>query len=401
MKILMGVPEYPPHHIGGGGEVFKKLAQRYRELGHEVVVFYGYYRTKSIWEDLKRREDENGIRFYEIPEIPYPKSMPFLKTVMPPTPRARFKLPRAIEKEAPDVAHLHGYGLPTVNLMAYTLHRLGIRYLFTIHGYPRTPYEKNLFAKYSYVVYDRVFTDRTLAHAYMITGVSDFVAKDERLGSYRDKTLTILNGIDQEDYGEERGNQELDIYEELGLKKGSDITIFSMGRLAENKGFQKIIDKMGIFESNGLSVHYIIAGSDYGYLARLREMAKIKDCEDNVHFIGWRDKEDIISILHQCDMFAIPSLWDICPIAAFEGMACNKFIISSEGGGIEEVLRGYPHKIRLFDDDFDDKIVDIIKEKKYIVAEPVDLREISWRNVAEKYLRLMQGGQRQPPLPSS
>ncbi len=27
MKILLGVPEYPPHHVGGGGEVYKQLAE--------------------------------------------------------------------------------------------------------------------------------------------------------------------------------------------------------------------------------------------------------------------------------------------------------------------------------------------------------------------------------------
>jgi len=48
MKILLGVPEYPPYNVGGGGEVFKKIAEGFRALGHEVIVLYGYYNTKSL-----------------------------------------------------------------------------------------------------------------------------------------------------------------------------------------------------------------------------------------------------------------------------------------------------------------------------------------------------------------
>jgi glycogen synthase len=43
MKILLCVPEYPPYHIGGGGEVYKNLAEYYHDQGNQVVVVYGFY----------------------------------------------------------------------------------------------------------------------------------------------------------------------------------------------------------------------------------------------------------------------------------------------------------------------------------------------------------------------
>jgi glycogen synthase len=83
MKILLAVPEYPPYHIGGGGEVYKNLAENYSKLGHDVVVIYGYYPSKSWFFNIKVYE-KNNIKFYQIPEIPHPKNYPFLRTVMPP-----------------------------------------------------------------------------------------------------------------------------------------------------------------------------------------------------------------------------------------------------------------------------------------------------------------------------
>ena len=138
MKILLGVPEYPPYHIGGGGEVFKNLAENYKELGYEIVVVYGYYPTNSWNENIKEWTDKKGIKFYQIPEIPYPKSMPFLRTVMPCNLKAWLKLRKIVKKENPDVAHLHGYGLLFVNILSKILYKLKTKYIFTIHGYPES-----------------------------------------------------------------------------------------------------------------------------------------------------------------------------------------------------------------------------------------------------------------------
>lgn len=386
MKILLGVPEYPPYHIGGGGEVFKKLAESYKKLGYEVVVVYGYYPTKSWREKIKEYTDENGIKFYQIPEIPYPKSMPFLRTVMPCNMNSRLRIKGIIKKEKPDAAHLHGYGLFFINQLSRILVKLKIKYIISLHGYPETQNGKNLLIRVFYSVYDTIFTKFTLKNATKITGVSDYITNNKKINKYRNKSVTVFNGINQEEYNEQCGNRELDIYQELNLKKGKDITIFSMGRLSKMKGFQLLIEKIRYFLDNGISLHYIIAGTDDGYLQELKELVDRNKIEDNVHIIGWKERKDIISFLHQCDMFAIPSLWDPCPIAAFEGMACTKYIITTEAGGIKEILLDYPYKININNIEFNEELLRIIVNKEFCVNYKIDLSKSSWLSVAQLYI---------------
>lgn len=387
MKILLGVPEYPPYHVGGGGEVFKQLAENYRNLGHDVSVLYGYYRTKSSREKIKEYT-ESLIKFYQIPEIPYPKSMPFLRTVMPPNSNAWFRLGSIMKEEAPDVAHLHGYGFLLINKLAKILHKMNVPYIFTIHGYPETQTQKSLPVRIIYSAFESISVHEALRNSHYITAVSDYIGDDRRLAKYRNKTITILNGINQEEYSIENGNQDLNLYGELGLRKGEDITIFSMGRIARMKGFHLVIKKLARLVKQGLRLHYVVAGNDDGYLGELQGLIKSHRVERHVHFIGWRDKKDIIALTHQCDLFAVPSLWDPCPIAALEGMACNKYIITAGAEGVEEILKDYPYKINIHAQNFDSTLIEMIRNKSYEPIKGIDLSGISWSNVAKKYLHL-------------
>jgi len=388
MKILLGTPEYQPYHVGGGGEVYKQLAENYKKLGNEVVVVYGYYPTNSWSEEIKEYT-KDGIKFYQIPEIPYPKSMPFLRTVMPPNPKSWFKLKAIIKKENPDVAHLHGYGFLLVNKLAKILKKQNVKYIFTLHGYPETQNKKGFLAKILYGTFEKFSIQKALKGSSKITGVSDYISQDTRISKFQDKTLTVLNGINQEEYLENKGNKSLDIYKELLLKKGKDLTIFSMGRISKMKGFHLVIEKMNFFIKNGINLHYIIAGTEDGFEKELKELIKKEGLDNNVHLIGWRSKKDIISLLHQCDLFSIPSLWDPCPIAAFEGMACNKLIITTESGGMKEIFKNYPYKINIYNKNFDRELLKIIKNKEYKNLKKIDLSNLSWKNVSNKYLEII------------
>lgn len=80
MRILLGVPEFPPHHIGWWGAVFEALAHEYVKLWHEVMVVYGNYDTRTWFEKIKEYF-KDGIYFVQVPLIPTPGFLPFLKTV--------------------------------------------------------------------------------------------------------------------------------------------------------------------------------------------------------------------------------------------------------------------------------------------------------------------------------
>ncbi|MDV2998401.1 MAG: hypothetical protein N5P05_000007 [Chroococcopsis gigantea SAG 12.99] len=50
----------------------------------------------------------------------------------------------------------------------------------------------------------------------------------------------------------------------------------------------------------------------------------------------------VAAYLQLCDIFLVPSLWDAFPNSLLEAMACSRFCLTSDAGGIPEIIS---HKI--------------------------------------------------------
>jgi glycosyltransferase involved in cell wall biosynthesis len=381
MKILLGAPEYPPYHIGGGGEVYKNLAINYRKLGCDVVVIYGYYPTTSWWESIKEYQDENGIKFYQVPEIPSPNSMPYLRTAMPPNLNAIFKLRKIIMNEKPDIVHLHGYGIIFINILANITRALKIKYIFTIHGYPEKLNRMNFLTKFMWMLYIKLIMNKTLMLAEKITCVSDYVKNDNR-NIHKDKSVTIHNGLNFEEY--RNIGKIIDIRKKHNINKDT-IIFLSVGRISEMKGFQEIIKLIPAFSRNGIKIKYLIIGQDDGYRERLEILSKQLNVDKYVKFIGFVDSEVKKQYIKECDIFAVPSLWEPFGLVALEGMISDKVILTTDMGGLKEVLDGYKKKIYLYDNNLIDNIkMNVRNETK----SKIDFNKFDWSNISKNYLSL-------------
>ena len=191
MKILLWVPEYPPHHIWWGGEVFKNLAEGYKKEGHEVVVIYWYYKAK--WFDEIKKSIHNDITFYQIPEIPFPRKLPFLKTVMPIWIINYFELKKIIKHENIDVANIHWYWHLFIDAVWRCCKSLNIQYVFTNHWYPKIPLQKWPFIKAIWKTYMFLIWESLNKNSKKITCVSEYTKSE--YNKYWDKISVIPNGI--------------------------------------------------------------------------------------------------------------------------------------------------------------------------------------------------------------
>ena len=374
MKILLGVPEYPPYNIGGGGLVYEALANHYRDLGHDVTVLYGFYPTKSIFDRTKSYTDKK-IKFHQIPLIPYPKKMPFLRGIMPPNLAGFIKMVRVVIKQRPDVVHLHGYGQVFVNMLAIFLKLLKIPYLLTFHGYSDTQNSAGKVVKISWNIYDKLFNSFTIRGARRITCISKFICDDKRnIG--KSKSVVINNGFDFSIY--DNIKTEIDIKKKHNLPQNAT-TILSIGRISKMKGFQLVVEKLPELIKNGLNPYYFIMGDDDGYKDELENLIKEEKVQDRVIFLGFMGPKDKKVYLEQCDIFAAVSLWEPFGLMVLEAMYFGKHIWSSEVGGIGELLADYKYKTVI------DKIPRIDKrEYKY------DMSKYKWDNIAKEYIKLLQ-----------
>lgn len=379
MKILLGVPEYVPYHTGGGGEVYKNLAENYQQTGHEVAVVYGYYPTKTILENI-RKYKRKGITLYQVPEIPYPKKYPFLQTALPPNPQAGASLRKIIANENPDVAHLHGYGLILINLLAKKLTAEHVPYIFTIHGYPESQRNTIWPIREIWKKYVDWIMNPTLKQAAAVTAVSNYTAADER-NIAPQKTTVIPNGLNRKPL-QELANVDTRIKHNI---PENALYILSLGRISKMKGFQKIIGIISEFEEKGVEIKYLIAGKDNGYKKSLENLIRERNLENNVEFIGYVGGKEKNKYLVDCDALTIPSEKEPFGLVALEGMYFGKPILSSNKGGLRFVLKNYAKKINLDEKNIVEKIN---KYKK--IKDHLHKNEFRWEGISQQYLKLLK-----------
>lgn len=373
MKILLIVPEYPPYHIGGGGEVFKSLAENYKKLGHDVVVIYGYYPTKSWWEDIKKYTDENGIKFYQIPEIPFPESMPFLKTVMPPNIKAYLKLRKIIQKERPDIAHLHGYGHFYIDYSGIICNKFKIKFIFTNHGYPKIPYFKGKPVIIIWNIYKKLLGEKLNKNAYKITCVSEFTKK-EYSSKYFNKLVIIPNGIEL-DYKKYDENEINMLKEHLGIEY--EKVLLSVGRITEYKGFQDVLNILDQISN----VKYLIIGGNQDYKKELEYIIENKNIKNKVIFIGKVENNRLDFFYQVSDVVIIPSKVESFGLVGLEALRNKKCVISSGVQGLKYLKDSknvYEYKIQ-------QDLINLIKQDLIYMPENF-IKNFEWQSIARLYL---------------
>ncbi len=234
------------------------------------------------------------------------------------------KLMRLMAIEKFDIVHTNTSKGGIVGRVAAGIKK--VPFIFhTVHGFAF--HEQS--SRFSILAYSLI--ERIAAHfcSYIIT-VSDFhkewavklkIAKE-------DKVLSIPNGLDSQRVAATLAREQ--IRKELCIGS-SQIAIFTIGRLAKQKGIEHLLDAIKLLEGEPVKndYHFYIVGS--GELKEhLIRKAKQLSLESKVTFLGHRS--DVNNLLHATDIIAIPSLREGLSIALLEAMAAEKAIISTDIG---------------------------------------------------------------------
>jgi len=108
------------------------------------------------------------------------------------------------------------------------------------------------------------------------------------------------------------------------------------GRLVQLKGLDVLIEALGKLKKKRDNwVCWIIGEGDQR--TDLRIQAKMQGLQNDIVFMDKRD--DIPSLLTQVDVFVQPSLIENQPLAVIEAQLAAKAIISSDAGGLPEMIK--------------------------------------------------------------
>lgn len=175
------------------------------------------------------------------------------------------------------------------------------------------------------------YAEHTLARRLFTTSADLFQVfsrSDEKglraLGVPQDKIRVIPNGVDVTLFDSEE--------EKLSR---TTVRIVWFGRIERIKGVIVLLKALNILRNDFQNLELLIAGKvcDFQYY---RELVDYKTATrlHEAKFVGF--VEDLPSFLRQADIFALPSLMEVFPIANLEAMASGLPVVASSVAGVPD-----------------------------------------------------------------
>lgn len=175
--------------------------------------------------------------------------------------------------------------------------------------------------------------------------------------------------------------------EGLGLPRDAKI-IFTLGNLIKRKGFNYLIDAMGIIISQWDDVLCYIggAGSERGSLQGQIDRLHLGE---KVRLLGSVPEDQLTLWMNACDLFVLPSLSESFGVVQIEALACGKPVVSARNRGSEEVIISEEYGLLVEPanpEDLADKIL-IALDKEWDLGAILRYAErFTWENVTREIM---------------
>ena len=115
------------------------------------------------------------------------------------------------------------------------------------------------------------------------------------------------------------------------------VRFVSTGSLLPVKGFDILINAFShcSLPLDAWSLEIVGGGKEYDNLKKLVEENGLKD---NIHFLGRKDRDGVISTLRRSDVYVMSSRTETFGVAAVEALACGLPVIATECGGSTDYM---------------------------------------------------------------
>jgi glycosyltransferase involved in cell wall biosynthesis len=179
-------------------------------------------------------------------------------------------------------------------------------------------------------------------HRKVYRSSNNVIAVSAQLGDHiikwrlakEDQVTTIPNGIDLQKF--KPGLDANPIRESLGLKE--EKVLLFLGRVRQEKGVDLAIKSLPYLSKKVGSTALVIVG-DGDFSDEVIPLAKSLGMENQVHYVGKIEEEQVPIFHNLADVFLMPSTrWEALPLSLLEAIASGSVVVASNVGGIPSVI---------------------------------------------------------------
>lgn len=308
-KLKIGITCYPS--VGGSGVIATELGKLLAELGHEV-----HFITSSI--PFRLGKYVPNIYFHEVEVNQYSVFH------YPPYDLAlASRMAQVANREKLDILHVH-YAIPhaVCAFLAKQMINHPVKVITTLHGTDITVlgYDESL----------RDMIKLGIEESDIVTAVSDdLIRQTKKVLQIQKPIHKVYNFIDKRIYYK-RDSQE---FRQRYGKHGEKLIV----HISNFRPVKRVLDVAKIFKeiNEHIDSKLVLIGEGPEF-AKVCQWLKDHQLQEKVIFLG--KQEDVAEILSQMDLMLLPSEQESFGLVALEAMACGIPVISSDAGGLPEVI---------------------------------------------------------------
>lgn len=296
MKIMQIIPAF---RMAGAETMCENLCNALNKLGHEVIAV-SLYSEKTI---ITERLSCNGIR------IEYLDKKPGFDLGL------YGRLFKLIKKEKPDAIHTHIYCTKYVFPVIAFFKK--IKVVHTVHSVAQ---------KESFGIGKKINKLFFKINRVVPVALSNEVQKSisEVYNIPIDKIPVVTNGVDLSKCIPKE-NYEI----------GEEFRILHIGRFMEVKNHELLINVFAELCKKYPFIRLKLVGEGE-LMPKMKGLVEELAVSDKVEFMGLQ--ENVYPILHEADMFILPSQYEGIPMTLIEAMGTGLPIVASRVGGIPDML---------------------------------------------------------------
>ena len=276
--------------------------------------------------DLNMAEvlSEEGIKVYKIDSMK--REISFKDDIV-----SVVKLYKLIHKIKPDIVFTHTAKAGAVGRFAAKLTGVPV-ILHTFHGHTFEHYFLPLKTSF-YIFVERILARMsTRIIAISPSQVHDLAEKYNIAPPNKFRMIPIAVDISRF----QNIKRDKSYSKSVGIPEDSFI-IGMIARLVPIKNIPLIFKVMHILHTSGHKVHLLLVGDgEPEYHQYLETMCRDMGLKDYVHFTGW--DLDVEHIYASMDLFVLTSLNEGTPVTILEAMAANIPVVSTDVGGVKDIL---------------------------------------------------------------
>jgi glycosyltransferase involved in cell wall biosynthesis len=245
-----------------------------------------------------------------------------------------WQLVQVIRRERPLVVHTHKAKAGALGRLAAVLCAVPVR-VHTYHGHVLSGYFGPLKSR----VFALLERGLALISSPLITpsaAVADDLADNHKVAK-RDRFEVIPLGFDLEPFAQCAVYQG-QLRAELGVDPQTKL-VGIVGRLVPVKDHATFIAAAALVAATTPDVRFVlVGGGSDDQIEKIQQDLASRGLNARAHVLGWR--KDLPRIYADLDVVVLSSINEGTPVSLIEAMACGVPVVSTDVGGVSDVLRG-------------------------------------------------------------